>query len=238
MKYFEVITSDTTWTCPKTGMWKIIAVGGGSSGVVRGYSGSSYSVVTKDVTLYSNGGDTLFGTDLTANGGIVVNGYKGHVVGNTVYADFCYMTGGAGGYNLNTYGGTGAYSFSNSNKTSSEYRAYISSPSTGNGGSIGCQGLGYGAGGALNFAIYNGDSSGYFCLESGISSAGVLNETIIDISANTSYTCTIGKGGSITQEELDTFKTNINYSNTYFLPSDVGYGRDGCIVVQYVGESY
>lgn len=235
MKYFEVITSDTTWTCPKTGMWKIIAVGGGSSGVVRGYRGLDYNAVTKDVTLYSNGGDTLFGTDLTANGGIVVNGYKGHI-DNTVYTGFCYMTGGAGGYNLNTYGGTGAYSFSN--RTNTDDKAYISSPSTGNGGSIGCQGLGYGAGGALNFAIYKGGNSDYFCLESGISSAGVLNETIIDISANTSYTCTIGKGGSITQEELDTFKTNIGYSSTYFLPSDVGYGRDGCIVVQYVGESY
>ena len=236
MKYFEVITSDTTWTCPKTGMWKIIAVGGGSSGVVRGYSGSSNRDVTKDVTLYSNGGDTLFGTDLTANGGIVVNGYKGHI-DNTVYTGFCYMTGGAGGYNLNTYGGTGAYSFSRRND-SSDVRIYISSPSTGNGGSIGCQGLGYGAGGALNFAINHNDNDSYYCLESGISSAGVLNETVIDISANTSYTCTIGKGGSITQEELNTFKTNIGYDSTYFLPSDVGYGRDGCIVVQYVGESY
>lgn len=235
MKYFEVITSDTTWTCPKTGMWKIIAVGGGSSGVVRIYRGqNNNNLGKKDATLYSNGGDTLFGTDLTANGGIVVNGYKGRIE-NTVYTGFCYMTGGAGGYNLNTYGGTGAYSFSNPNTSSS---AYISSPSTGNGGSIGCQGLGYGAGGALNFAIWTTGNSNYFCLESGISSAGVLNETIIDISANKSYTCTIGKGGSITKEALDTFKTNVGYSDTDFLPSDVGYGRDGCIVVQYVGESY
>lgn len=236
MKYFEVITSDTTWTCPKTGMWKIIAVGGGSSGVARGYRHTDANSVVKDATLYSNGGDTIFGADLTANGGIVVNGYKGHDTAKFTYSGFSYMTGGAGGYNLNTYGGTGAYSFSNN--TNYDDKIYITSPSTGNGGSIGCQGLGYGAGGALNFATYDVSSNDYFYLDSGISSAGVLNETIIDISANTSYTCTIGKGGSITQEELDTFKTNIDYNVTTFLPSDVGCGRDGCIVVQYVGESY
>lgn len=60
MQYIQYIESSATWTCPKTGKWKVICVGGGSSGnCSRG--GNTYSGHTGEVSS--------FGTYLTAKGG-------------------------------------------------------------------------------------------------------------------------------------------------------------------------
>ncbi len=65
MNYIDYIESSTTWRCPKSGLWKIICVGGGSSG---GYVDNG-AVSTKSEPMQSEGGATSFGDILTAQGG-------------------------------------------------------------------------------------------------------------------------------------------------------------------------
>lgn len=82
MKHLEYITTTRTWTCPATGAWKIICVGGGASGKGENSTGVS-------------GNRTSFGTYFAAEGGRVQssdNRAKG--------------TGGYGGYTGMAYGGS------------------------------------------------------------------------------------------------------------------------------------
>ena len=60
MQYIEYIEESKTWTCPKTGKWKVICVGGGGAG--------NYSMGGSS-TLGTNGSATSFGTYLIAEGG-------------------------------------------------------------------------------------------------------------------------------------------------------------------------
>lgn len=56
MQYIEYIEESKTWTCPKTGKWKVICVGGG---------GCYYNTQGK-----ADGSSTSFGTYLIASGGV------------------------------------------------------------------------------------------------------------------------------------------------------------------------
>jgi len=60
MQYIEYIEESKTWTCPKTGKWKVICVGGGGAGDCL--SGGIH-------TAGVNGSATSFGTYLIAAGG-------------------------------------------------------------------------------------------------------------------------------------------------------------------------
>lgn len=62
MVYCETIETSKTWTCPKSGIWKVICVGGGGAGLSY-YNDTSYSTGTA-------GGTTSFGSILSASGGI------------------------------------------------------------------------------------------------------------------------------------------------------------------------
>ena len=62
MVYCETIETSKTWTCPKSGVWKVICVGGGGAGLSY-YNGTSFSIGTA-------GGTTSFGSILSASGGI------------------------------------------------------------------------------------------------------------------------------------------------------------------------
>lgn len=62
MVYCETIEASKTWTCPKTGVWKVICVGGGGAGV-------SYLNDSTNSTGTA-GGTTSFGSILSASGGI------------------------------------------------------------------------------------------------------------------------------------------------------------------------
>lgn len=53
MAYFKIIEASTTWTCPKSGDYKVICVSAGNSASVSGSA--------------SKGGSTSFGSLLTAN---------------------------------------------------------------------------------------------------------------------------------------------------------------------------
>ena len=58
MAYFKIIEASTTWTCPKSGDYKVICVAAGSSAV---YTDGVFS-------YYNNGGASSFGSLLTAEG--------------------------------------------------------------------------------------------------------------------------------------------------------------------------
>ena len=63
MKHIHYIKSSQEWICPETGKWKIICVGGGSSG------GMGISISSAVPTAVHNpGGATSFGSYLTAAG--------------------------------------------------------------------------------------------------------------------------------------------------------------------------
>ena len=62
MVYCETIETSKTWTCPKSGVWKVICVGGGGAGLSY-YTDTSNSIGTA-------GGTTSFGSILSASGGI------------------------------------------------------------------------------------------------------------------------------------------------------------------------
>lgn len=98
MKYFEVITASKTWTCPKSGIYKIIAVGGGSSHAVRCDFATTDPV---SETLYTAGGATSFGSILTAKGGVP---QKLGELKLTTAKGGIPIKGGAGGYTLQNYG--------------------------------------------------------------------------------------------------------------------------------------
>ena len=60
MNYMQYIESTQEWTCPKSGKWKVICVGGGGSG---------YTEYSSKIYTGNPGGTTSFGTYLSANGG-------------------------------------------------------------------------------------------------------------------------------------------------------------------------
>ena len=62
MNYIQYIEESKSWTCPKTGVWKVICVGGGGAGLSY-YDGTKNSIGTA-------GGTTSFGSILSASGGI------------------------------------------------------------------------------------------------------------------------------------------------------------------------
>lgn len=59
MQYLHYIEESKSWTCPKSGVWKVICVGGGGAGYVDG---------TKATTSEA-GKTTSFGAYISANGG-------------------------------------------------------------------------------------------------------------------------------------------------------------------------
>ena len=96
MVYCETIETSKTWTCPKSGVWKVICVGGGGAGLSY-YNDTSYSTGTA-------GGTTSFGSILSASGGISGTDVNKDKI---VMADSNYSIRYAMG--INGYNGAGVY---------------------------------------------------------------------------------------------------------------------------------
>ena len=158
-----------TWTCPETGTYKIIAVGGGAAGTAS-YGGGSgelalgtLALQKGDVVQYQigqggrngtafgsfqcNSSSSIFG-DLTAPG---ANGNSGGFDGGVGAS-----AGGAGGYDLQTYGGRGMHYMADPSSSSAAtyVRQGLMAPDRNGGTSANAgavtSGAGYGAGGGAN----------------------------------------------------------------------------------------
>lgn len=92
MVYCETIETSKSWTCPKTGVWKVICVGGGGAGV--SYNNDSMN------STGTAGGTTSFGSILSASGGISGTGVNKDKI---ALAETRYVMG------INGYNGAGVY---------------------------------------------------------------------------------------------------------------------------------
>lgn len=171
MQYVYQIKSSQTWTCPKSGVYKIITVGGGSCGCYIPSTASVNSI---------NGGTTSFGSFLSAPGG--------QACPIKLLLTVRQSYGGEGGFDLTKFGGTGEIYIQNSGSSSSA--AVTSYPATANGGSLGQTGKGYGAGGGFYTATVYQNYNAYH------GSAGEIGLSVQEIKANTQIPVTIGTGGT------------------------------------------
>lgn len=103
MTYSETIKASKTWTCPKSGVYKIICVGGGGSGAA--------SLANTAATAISGtaGGTTAFGTYLSASGG--ATGADAYVKGYITAAGISQSGGSVfySGNSINGYNGASVY---------------------------------------------------------------------------------------------------------------------------------
>lgn len=187
MVYCETIETSKTWTCPKSGIWKVICVGGGGAGYCISTVNNQDSISKGEA-----GTATSFGSLLVADGG--ENGEKTATNGgfNAVGLDSDTLNTA---YGINGYNGASCYG-----------AAYAST--------IGC---GYGASGGVGVK----NETKYIKSSAGM--PGKVLSKILDISEGEVIACTIGTGGTVSG-------AGNNYG--WALP-----GRDGAIIVQYLGDN-
>ena len=260
MNYIDYIEESGQWTCPATGKWKVICVGGGSS---------AYAVLSlTDVNITGAGKDTSFGTSFVAKGGVV----------NKKYGMQCYNSNGffpyenkypefTDNYSAIQPGTMGGYGGSVVVCPKSGYMRIDSDMNIG-----GVEGYGYFyVGQSIDLGKYSYvNSSGYeyknnnwnetMWLSNGV--AGEVKINIMDLTAGTSIPVTIGAGGtiqctpSIAWTFISASKTKYQSNNsgntyTFTLNSDVSdsngtklsakinrcafTGRPGVVILQYLG---
>lgn len=234
MQYIEYIEESKTWKCPKSGKWKVICVGGGSSGgyfyrlnVSQSTVNPSYSdqnIHSSIISTQSSGGSTSFGSYLTVNGG---ESYS-----YTEYLELVHPYVPATSFNTSGPSHDGSVKGQNGFDGISPY-----SINTDNFKFMKVQGKGYGAGGgvlrgltdllsvlpnvgyiiaeATGTYFYNnpGGSGGHTLytriytemLNSTCGLCGDIKTTIIDIDENEEIPCTIGSGGKV----IETNESNI-----------------------------
>lgn len=189
MEHLSYIKTSQTWTCPKSGVYKIIAVGGGSGG--------AYALSTANASGI-NGGTTSFGSYVSAAGGQAI------VTADLPLGKGWY--GGKGGYNLTQYGGGGEC------VGTSGYR-----PPAGNGGLMGGQGIGYGASGGFyaketysNYKAYIGNAGDIALAISEFTSGVKVSVTVggggsVPAAADNVSFNLAGRSGVVIVEYLGTF---------------------------------
>ena len=220
------VKSSQTWTCPKSGTWKIICVGGGSSG---GIWSSNLNVI-----ISNKGGITSFGTILSANGGT----HENVVVKNISAAR---SVGGFGGYDGVNYGGVPqTYIGSGSD-------FYISN-ATLNGGHYYMSGGGFGAGGASEQGSISVTQDTSLTAVKSLTAyplpgmCGEMSMTICDMTQNIAIPCTIGQGGAIPTYNnalkqqiiaggFTGYPTSVNGQNVMGIVA----GKNGVIYLEYLG---
>ena len=224
MKYIEWLKESQTWVCPKGGKWKVIAVGGGAGG------NFSFSLTKKGaLALTSNGGTTSFGSIVSALGGVISE--------DSVPGAQAELISGQSGYNGMSIGGSGV-AMKNSVAVSLNKNCGLSTDGEGYGASGGC--IGTTVRFSSNASSGNSDITAY-----PISTPhGQIESTIVDLIEGQSVICTIGKGGkpSTTAERIvaaakihTTGVSGITEENLSLALGLAHPGRDGVIVVQYLG---
>lgn len=215
MQYIHWIKESQSFVCEKAGKYKIICVGGGSSGGI-GASGAA------DV-LQAVGTTTSFGTIISAEGG-----GKSRTILTIASGGKDMLVGGQGGYDGINYGST-------SHVMACESGAHFSS-SGGNSSVMWGAGHGYGAGGGARGYSNDLVAAGGRC--------GKVESTIVDLEENQTVACTIGGGGVLKLSDenvLNYLKNYVDKDTTSAsgmgekISACVSSGADGVIVIQYLG---
>lgn len=225
MQYIQYIEESQIWKCPKSGKWKVICVGGGSSGggafimsCSSGYGTPSFYGKSIDSFSYDAqipGGMTSFGTYLSANGGDALDISNSRLIctlsdTHSPFSDVKFSRGQNGfdgiskySYNddgpliINSSDSQGSYNFHNS---------VVGLPVTGEG---------YGAGGGSmlkykhDYYLFQysytvaGSNTSYLmsiyhkleAIHRGL--CGKVKTTILDLNESQEIPITIGSGGKI-----------------------------------------
>lgn len=210
MAYLDILESSQTWTCPKTGYYQVICVGGGGGGGGAGFhftgaifipeyydpahnsssfgfksANGGYISESEGGTKGSNGGSSSFGSYLTANGGEGGNG-GGNSIGTNLSAhELCPK----GGISLNSKGGNGCVSssaimienYDNTKFTSKFEGEPMSIANSAN----------------LTQVLNTACNTGILSAVSGAGGAGGdVNTKTLFITKGTQIPCTVGDGGS------------------------------------------
>lgn len=239
MQYLHYIEESKSWTCPKSGVWKVICVGGGATACLQSTEAAGY--------LGFQGGATSFGTYVSADGGVFASG-----------SPQVQSFGGQSGFDGVNYGSTAmvcnGYSGSNSGYGYA-VAGGASLPTYGTG-------FGYGASGGYmyNASLYNkitittsnNDRHEIDC-KCHAGTCGKIKSAIIDLADGEVIACTVGKGGDIKSLSNDDAKikeilysmmrtgktysiTDLGNAKTY-VNDYMSNGSDGVIILQYLGES-
>ena len=214
MQYIHWIKESQSFVCEKTGKYKIICVGGGSSGGVGAPETAE--------TLQAAGTTTSFGNIISAEGG-------GKTKATLTALNFSeVVVGGQSGYDGINYGST-------SHVMACDSSVHFTSAG-GNSSVMWGTGHGYGAGGGAR--AYSSDlvAAGGRC--------GKVESTIVDLEENQIIACTIGGGGVLKLSDanvLDYLKTYVDKETTSAsgmgekVSACVSDGADGVIIIQYLG---
>lgn len=184
MKYIEWLKKSQTWVCPKSGKWKVIAVGGGASGGMYEEATSS-GATEKTLTPTTAGGTTSFGSIIAADGAPSTSDYTAHGYSATRIA-----VSGYGGYTGTSYGGVPMLG---GNSATSE----MAVGGSGNAAVMAFMNptaaVGYGAGGGAGERYKSN-----YDVSPIPGRAGAIESTIVDLEEGQTILCTIGKGGQTT----------------------------------------
>ena len=228
MQYIHWIKESQTFLCEKAGKYKIICVGGGSSGGIGAVGTSG--------TLQAAGTTTSFGSIISAEGG-------GKTRTSLNASQMVSLCGGQSGYDGINYGSTAhMLAASTSGGTGTTVAGGESALMWGTG-------HGYGAGGGAKGTTASYSLSGestvkqtFLAPASG--KCGKVESTIVDLEANQAVVCTIGGGGVLNlsdQNVLDYFKNYVSASTATVsaagaeISACVSNGADGVIIIQYLG---
>ena len=176
MQYLHYIEESKSWTCPKSGVWKVICVGGGATACLQSQEAAGY--------LGFQGGSTSFGSYVAADGGIFASGLP-QVQG----------FGGQSGFDGVNYGSTPVVHYASSS-AGFAFSGGVSLPTYGTG-------FGYGASGGiiwsseikLAFTTSNtsSDNGNYeISLSHQLGTCGKIKSAIIDLADGEVIACTVG----------------------------------------------
>ena len=226
MQYIQYIEESQIWKCPKSGKWKVICVGGGSSGggafIVSATCTFSTQVYVNgqpiDSLSYDSqipGGMTSFGTYISANGGDALDISNSRLIstlsqGNSHFSCINFSRGqnGFDGISKYSYNDDGPFIISGSDSSGSfEFNhSIVGLPITG-------EGYGAGGGAILKYKYSNPIYSVAITLRETTTNpvvhlfhkleaihrglCGKVKTTILDLNESQEIPITIGSGGKI-----------------------------------------
>lgn len=218
------IEESQMWTCPRTGVWEVICVGGGASGAVALKMSNPFQ---PGIMLYGVGGSTSFGDYQSANGAKYYNTCSPNV------SDDISSRLSLRGYTCLNYAET------HDLKSGSSVVYAITD-------------IGYGTSGVaiekpavkLNFGEGSSDNIDLVAIPP--FPPGDIKINHIDLSENDVVPCTIGKGGDIndvTEEQVNNVmhawsssRNVVNWDTTKkILAQKLSSGNDGGIILKYLG---